>query len=43
MNAYNKGLEGRTTEWAVNKYKSHRRLLDNIERIIDELDNNNKD
>ncbi len=43
MDAYNKGLEGRITEWAVNKYKSYRRLPDNIERIMDELDNNNKD
>ena len=34
MDAYNKGLEGRTAEWAVNKYKSHRRLPENIERII---------
>jgi hypothetical protein len=35
MDAYNKGLEGRTAEWAVNKYKSHRRLPDNIERLMD--------
>src|SRR6266498_4034874 len=35
MDAYNKGLEGRTAEWAVNKYKSHRRLPENIERIMD--------
>uniref|UniRef100_U9T1L9 Uncharacterized protein n=2 Tax=Rhizophagus irregularis TaxID=588596 RepID=U9T1L9_RHIID len=39
MDAYNKGLEGRTAEWAVNKYKSHRRLPENIERIMDQLDN----
>ena len=39
MNAYNKELEGRTAKWAVSKYKSHRQLPDNIERIIDELDN----
>ncbi|CAG8521285.1 11101_t:CDS:2, partial [Ambispora gerdemannii] len=32
MNTYNKGLEGRTAEWAVNKYKSHHRLPENIER-----------
>ncbi len=43
MDAYNKGLKDRTAEWAVNKYKSHRQLPDNIERIMDELDNNNKD
>uniref|UniRef100_U9UU72 Uncharacterized protein n=1 Tax=Rhizophagus irregularis (strain DAOM 181602 / DAOM 197198 / MUCL 43194) TaxID=747089 RepID=U9UU72_RHIID len=39
MDAYNKGLEGRTAEWAVSKYKSHHRLPDNIERIMDDLDN----
>ncbi|GET52503.1 hypothetical protein BCR41DRAFT_396467 [Rhizophagus irregularis DAOM 181602=DAOM 197198] len=39
MDAYNKGLEGRTAEWAVSKYKSHRRLPDNIEKIMDDLDN----
>ncbi|PKB97662.1 hypothetical protein RhiirA5_259139, partial [Rhizophagus irregularis] len=38
MDAYNKGLEGRTAEWAVSKYKSHRRLPDNIEKIMDDLD-----
>jgi len=35
MDAYNKGLEGRTAEWAVNKYKSHHQLPDNIERLMD--------
>ncbi len=35
MDTYNRGLEGRTVEWAVNKYKSHYRLLENIERIMD--------
>ena len=39
MDAYNKGLEGRTAEWAVSKYKSHRRLPENIERIMEQLDN----
>ena len=42
MDAYNKRLEGRTAEWAVSKYKSHdshRRLPENIERIMDRLDN----
>lgn len=34
MDAYNRGLEGRTAEWAVNKYKSHRRLPENIERVM---------
>lgn len=34
MDAYDKGLEGRTAEWAVKKYKSHRRLLEDIEREI---------
>lgn len=41
MDAYDKGLEGRTAEWAVSKYKSHRRLPENIERIMDQLDNKN--
>ena len=35
IDAYNKGLEGRTAEWAINKYKLHRQLPENIERIID--------
>jgi hypothetical protein len=34
MDAYDKGLEGRTAEWAVNKYRSHRRLPENIERMM---------
>ncbi len=41
IDAYNKGLEGRTAEWAVSKYKSHHRLPENIERIIDQLDDEN--
>ena len=36
MDAYNKGLEGRTAEWAVSKYKSHRRLPENIEKIMEQ-------
>ncbi len=35
MDAYDKGLEGRTAKWAVNKYKSYRQLSENIERIMD--------
>jgi len=35
MDAYDKGLEGKTAEWAVNKYKSHRRLPENVERLMD--------
>ena len=35
MDVYSRGLEGRTAKWAVNKYKSHYRLPENIERIID--------
>ncbi|CAG8690762.1 788_t:CDS:2, partial [Dentiscutata heterogama] len=38
MDAYEKGLDGRTAEWAVNKYKSHRRLPENIERAMDSND-----
>ena len=34
MDAYYKGLEGRTAEWAVKKYQSHRRLPEDIEREI---------
>src|SRR5947209_5345460 len=36
MDAYDKGLEGRAAEWAVNKFKSHRRIPENIERAIGE-------
>lgn len=35
MDAYNRGLEGRIAEWAVNKYKTHRRLPENVEKQID--------
>ena len=35
MDAYDKGLEGQAAEWAVNKYKSHRRIPENIERLIE--------
>ena len=41
MDAYDKGLEGRTAEWVISKYKSHRHLPENIERIMDQLDNKN--
>ncbi len=41
MDAYDKELEGRTAKWAVSKYKSHCRLPENIERIIDQLNNKN--
>ena len=34
MDAYNKGLEGRAAEWAVSKYKSHRRIPENIEELM---------
>jgi len=34
MDAYDKGLEGRMAEWAVKKYKSHRRLPDNINEFF---------
>ncbi|CAB4444379.1 unnamed protein product [Rhizophagus irregularis] len=36
MDAYDKGLEGRTAEWAVSKYKSHRRLPENIENLMEQ-------
>ena len=35
MDAYDKGLEGQVAEWAVNKFKSHRRIPENIERLIE--------
>jgi len=35
MDAYDKGLEGRMAEWAVKKYKSHRRLPDNINEFFE--------
>jgi len=35
MDAYDKGLEGRIAEWAVKKYKSHRRLPDNINEFFE--------
>ncbi|CAG8489239.1 5626_t:CDS:2 [Acaulospora morrowiae] len=35
MDAYNRGLEGKVSEWAVSKFKSHRQLPENIERIIE--------
>jgi len=36
MDAYDKGLEGRAAEWAVNKFKFHHRIPENIERAIGE-------
>lgn len=36
MDAYQRGLEGRVAEWAVKKFKSHRRLPDNIEEYIEQ-------
>ncbi|CAG8594657.1 12932_t:CDS:2 [Gigaspora margarita] len=36
IDAYNKGLEGRVAEWAVSKYKSHRRLPESIERMMEQ-------
>ncbi|CAG8655383.1 8290_t:CDS:1, partial [Ambispora gerdemannii] len=36
MDAYNKELEDRTAKWAVNKFKSHRRLPEMIERIMED-------
>jgi len=36
MDAYSKGLEGRTAEWAVNKFKSHRHLPEMIEKLMEE-------
>jgi hypothetical protein len=35
MDAYDKSLEGRAAEWAVNKFKSHRCISENIERAIE--------
>ncbi|CAB4417941.1 unnamed protein product [Rhizophagus irregularis] len=35
MDAYDKGLEGRTAEWAVSKYKSYRRIPENIEKLME--------
>ena len=37
MDAYSKGLVGRSAEWAVTKYKSHRRLPENIEKEMDQI------
>ena len=36
MDAYDKGLEGKTAEWAVKKYKSHRRLPVNVEKLMEQ-------
>ena len=35
MDAYDKGLEGQAAEWAVNKFKSHRQIPENIERLME--------
>ncbi|GBB96876.1 hypothetical protein RclHR1_02860009 [Rhizophagus clarus] len=35
MDAYDKELEGKTAEWAVSKYKSHRRIPENIEKLME--------
>ena len=36
IEAYKRGLTGLAAEWAVKKYKSHRRLGDGIEAEIEE-------
>ena len=38
MNLYRKGLSGRLVEYAVKKYKSHRRIPDSIFEELNELD-----
>ena len=35
MDAYDKGLEGQAAEWAVNKFKSHHQIPENIERLME--------
>ncbi|CAG8536262.1 15820_t:CDS:2 [Cetraspora pellucida] len=35
MDAYDKGLKGVAAEWAVNQYKSHCRILKNIEQMME--------
>jgi hypothetical protein len=38
MDLYRKGLSGRLVEYAVKKYKSHRRIPDSIFEELNELD-----
>lgn len=40
MNIYRKGITGKLTVFAEKKYKSHRRISDNVLNQIN-LDNNN--
>lgn len=41
MDAYRKGLTGHLAEYAVQKYKSHRRIPQSVLDELDKMDNNN--
>jgi len=37
IHAYSIGLEGRMAEWAVKKYRSHRRIPEKMEKLVEEF------
>jgi len=39
IHAYSKGLNGEVAAWAVKKFKSHRKISEEIEKIIEEYNN----
>ena len=38
IDAYSKELNGRMAEWAVQKYKGHRKVSVNIDNVVDEME-----
>jgi len=37
IDAYGKGLDGRVADWAVKKYRSHRKVSANVDQMIEEM------
>jgi len=38
IHAYSLGLEGRLAEWAVKRYTSHRRIPENVEKLVEDYE-----
>ena len=37
LDAYSKELNGRMAEWAVQKYKGHRKVSENVDKMMEEM------
>jgi len=42
LDAYSKELNGRMAEWAVQKYKGHRKVSENVDKMMEEMNKENK-